>query len=371
MVTRYDEVKLDAPKRTPQGGLRVPAHLTRSGIFVYRKDGKEVREYRPPEEVFRADALSSLAGAPVTLRHPFTRKGSPFLDPSTYRDHAVGHVGDEVKQDGDKVAGVVYVQDAEAIAAVEKLGLRQVSCGYRCRMDESSGVVPEGQRDAGQHYDRVQRDITYNHLALEPRGRAGADIALRLDADDNEYPEEKQMTKERIDAVDYEVGTDAHKAAVVRRDAAEKASSDERDKLQARADSAEAKAKKLETELAEAPTKLAQAAAARSSLENGARAVLGESAKFDGLTDAEIRLAVVKKSNPEMKIEGKSDAYIEALHDIAVVTSAKESSAHAVVRAAASNSARVDATDAEDEYPNPALARAAMIDRNRGIKPQA
>jgi hypothetical protein len=36
-VIRLDTVRLDAPKRTPQGGLAAPAYLTRAGVFVYKK----------------------------------------------------------------------------------------------------------------------------------------------------------------------------------------------------------------------------------------------------------------------------------------------------------------------------------------------
>jgi uncharacterized protein len=365
VVTRYDEVKLDAPKRTPQGGLRASAFLTRSGIFVYRKDGKTVREYRPPEEVFRADSLATLSGATVTKQHPAVRNG--LVDPSSYRSVAVGHVGDEVKQDGDKVAGVVYVQDADAIAAVERGSMRQVSCGYQCRMDETPGVTADGQS-----YDRVQRDITYNHVALVPVGRAGADVALRLDADDNLIvnTQEPSMKVERIDGVEYEIGTDAHKAAVTRHDAAQKASKDERDKLEARVDAAEVENKRLKAELAEAPTKLAQAAQARASLESGARAVLGAEAKLDGLKDAEIRSLVVEKSSPEIKLDGKSDAYVEALYDLAVAAVAKDGAAHAAVRAAISSTSTSLRADADDDYPSPARARRQMIARNSG-EPQA
>ena len=53
-------------KRTPQGFLRVNARLTKSGVFNY----ENTREYRPDEEVFRADSLESLKGAPVTDLHP-------------------------------------------------------------------------------------------------------------------------------------------------------------------------------------------------------------------------------------------------------------------------------------------------------------
>jgi hypothetical protein len=47
-------------KRTQQGFLRVNARLSKTGVFNY----DQKREYRPDEEVFRADSLESLQGAP-------------------------------------------------------------------------------------------------------------------------------------------------------------------------------------------------------------------------------------------------------------------------------------------------------------------
>ncbi len=52
------------------------ARLTKSGVFNY----DEHREYRPDEEVVRADSLESLKGAPVTDLHPSESGGEAFLN---------------------------------------------------------------------------------------------------------------------------------------------------------------------------------------------------------------------------------------------------------------------------------------------------
>jgi hypothetical protein len=68
---RFDIGSLSDVERTPQGGLRVKAHLTRAGVFEYETtEGKSIREYRPPEEVFAAESLATLSDAPITVEHP-------------------------------------------------------------------------------------------------------------------------------------------------------------------------------------------------------------------------------------------------------------------------------------------------------------
>src|SRR5436190_12609480 len=208
---RFDVGKLENVQKTPQGGLRSQAFITKTGVFVYDgANGNPIREYRPPEEVFHADSLATLPDAPLTVGHP------GLVSPDNYQVHAVGHVR-EVKQDGERIAANVVIQGRRAIKAIEG-GMREVSCGYSCRLDETPGLTSDGQA-----YDRVQREIRYNHVALVAAGRAGSDIRLRLDGAGEQILEERTTMKtERIDDVDYEVGSDFHKAALRHRADAEK-----------------------------------------------------------------------------------------------------------------------------------------------------
>jgi len=304
---------MDAPSKTPQGGLRVPASLTRSGVFIYhRADGSEVREYRPEEEVFKADSLATLAGAPVTEQHP-----SVMVKADNFQKFAKGHVGDGVVRNGERVGATLYVQDGKLVSAIERGDMREVSCGYTCDVVDEPGVTATGEK-----YDRIQRDISYNHVAIVPKGRAGSSVRLHLDAADNVIvpdepaPQEKDMTKERIDGVDYDVGTEPHKDAIKRRDAAEKARKDAEDALRAERDTLKGKVGELEKKLDEMPAKIAEQAKERAALEQKARAVLGGETKLDGLTDLEVRKLTLAKVRPELKLDGQSDAYIAAAFDL-------------------------------------------------------
>ena len=200
MAIRYSEIRLDASrvKELPDGSIRVPAVLTHTGIFPYRNpDGSVRREYRPAEEVFRADAIASFADVPVTISHPAERR----VDATTWRRDAIGHLSGAPRQDGENMVGDLLIRDAGAVARVRSGDLHNISCGYRVDYDSTPGVTPDGQK-----YDGVQRNLVGNHVAILPRfqlPRGGESCSLRLDSEDNEVIEgyNTGMTAEEIKAL--------------------------------------------------------------------------------------------------------------------------------------------------------------------------
>lgn len=172
-VYRTDFGTVTGMKRTPQGGLRVDARLTKAGVLRYRDvNGNEWGELRPAEEVFRPDSLQTLADAPVTVNHP-----PGLITAENWKQHSKGHVAETPTREEEYVAAPIVVQDAEAVAAIERGDLHDVSAGYTCDIDPTPGVFE------GVPYQQVQRNVRYNHAALLPEGagRAGADVCLRLD----------------------------------------------------------------------------------------------------------------------------------------------------------------------------------------------
>jgi hypothetical protein len=193
-VYRYDAGELGKPERLDNGFVRCDGRITRVGVFPYlNRDGSIRRELRLPAEVFKADSLASFEDATLTNDHP--PQGQKITSRNTAR-YQVGHVRD-IRRDGEYVAARVLITDGDAIAVAEK-GKRQLSCGYRCDLEEKPGITSgiDGVPD-GLKYDCVQRNIRGNHIAIVARGRAGADAALRLDADT------AVMYDERTDAIDY------------------------------------------------------------------------------------------------------------------------------------------------------------------------
>ncbi|MET0793402.1 MAG: DUF2213 domain-containing protein [Polyangiaceae bacterium] len=172
---RYDVDRLGKAERTPTGGIKVPASLTRVGVFPYRRaDGTTRLEFRPPEEVFREDSLASFDGAAVTVGHP-----PEGVNASNWSGLSRGHVVEKsVRKDGSLVAANLTIQDGPTIARVDSGELCEISLGYSVDYEPTPGEYN------GQRYDGVQRNIRGNHVALLPKGagRAGPDCALRLDS---------------------------------------------------------------------------------------------------------------------------------------------------------------------------------------------
>lgn len=357
---RFDIGALGKVRKTPQGGIIAPAFLAKTGILKYtRADGSVVREYCPPEELFHADSLASLADAPVTDFHPPT-----MVEPGNFRQYSSGHAR-EAKADGDKVAAELVIQDAGLISAIERRERTQVSCGYTCRVDETPGTTPNGEA-----YDRIQRDRRYNHVAIVPIARAGSDVALRLDSSDNELAPSGPLTGAtmlsiRFDGTDYPLGSEAEiKAALKawdRLQAKQAESQATLDKLSARADSADEQVKDLKSKLAEAtdPARLDARVKARTKLVSDARLVLGAEEKLDGLSDRDVQVKTLVKGSKSFSAEGKSDEYISARFDALIESKGSEETQR--VRETAESVTR---GDADPKGSNSEKARDAMNARN-------
>jgi len=169
------------PKVTTQGFLRLDAQLGRCGVNRYQQaDGSIRRELRLPEEVFAPKAMESLAGAPLTYKHP--PAADAWITRSTWRDHQIGFVGDAIARlDGDLVGGAVTVQDEKRVDDVLSGKLHDLSPVYVSRIDNVSGV-----HDLYGAYDCIQRNIVHNSVGIGERGwgRQGKDVAIRLDGQD-------------------------------------------------------------------------------------------------------------------------------------------------------------------------------------------
>lgn len=301
---------------TGSGALRVPAMVTRSGVFEYTDaSGKKIKEYRPPAEVLKADSLATLRDLPVTDRHP---KG--FVHPETWKAVSIGHTSGEARADTTANGATLdlVIADGRSIPKVGK-DLLEVSPGYKVRIDETPGVTPEGER-----YDRVQRDIVYNHIAVGPEGwnRQGPQVAMRLDAGDDEITdletepappvkkEDSNMIKITSGGKVYEFKTDSEAQAFV-------------DGLAARADTAEKMVVKEKERADAAPALVAEQIIARTALETTARKVLGVDTKFDAqdaagkpvaLNDRAVRVLVIQKFDSTFTGEGASDETVNATY---------------------------------------------------------
>jgi len=346
MTSRLDfkKINLDQIEMTPQGFLRFPVYAGKVGIQTYKNaDGSITREFRPPEQVFRPETMDSLKNVPVVNDHP-----ENMVNPENAKELTVGFGSESVEAVDNKFQKTsVTVFDKNAIEDIQN-GKVEVSLGYDLELEEKSGTFE------GQEFDAIQKDIVINHLAIVDRGRAGPEVRLRFDrfdaimyykenSDEKKYKEssmpklkigdqEFEVEKEVKDAVDGFIENlskkvkDAEGAAEEKeeeKDEAEegkKAAEKKVDRLQGKNDALEEKIEKLEKSQkskidCDDITKLVKA---RRDVEDVATALVEEKEldKMDSMTDKELKILVIKKSSKnEVKLDGKSDDYIDARFD--------------------------------------------------------
>lgn len=335
-VSRFDFRPLEKAVKLDNGFLKAPVRATRTGVFRYIKaDGTIVREYRPPEEVFSKDSMQTLAGVPVTNRHP-----TVLVDSRNAKKYSVGMTSDVVEQDDNFLKTSMTITDQDMIDEVETDGLREVSCGYKAEVEFVEGVTPEGE-----HYDAIQRNIRYNHLAIVDKGRAGPEVRLHLDADgailddeeiDKPKPKPKtegNMAKVNLNGAEFEVdggvataiNTALEKA---RKDGADQAQKEAKEKmdasssdLQKKIDEQQAKIDGLEEDLKKAKEdkmdakQLQQLVKDRAELVEKATKHLKKDTDVSEMTDMEIKKAVVETVCDGIDLTEKSEDYISARFD--------------------------------------------------------
>jgi hypothetical protein len=188
----HDKLTIDGTRRTRDGYMTVNARVARGGnvqTYLGSEVGKpemaSVRVFRPADEVFSTDTMQSFAHRPVTLGHP-----SSSVSSTNWKDVAKGWSDGEVARDGDFIRVSMLLADAEAISAVEG-GTRELSMGYDCSLDWTSGVSP-----SGEVYDAIQRGIRSNHVAIVPAARGGAELRIG----DSAVAEQRQPTRDEARA---------------------------------------------------------------------------------------------------------------------------------------------------------------------------
>lgn len=338
-VNQCDVNTFGSVEVTPQGFLKAPVTVTRTGILDYRRpDGSLFRQLRLPEEVFDEESMKTLEHAPVTFRHP--EEG--FVTPDNARALMVGFL-DRVNKDGDSFLGSqMVITDGSVIKRV-KAGVREVSPGYVCDLEMTPGELN------GQHFDAIQRNIRYNHLAIVERGRSGPKVRIKLnqfdsvecgiETEDEQTEGGSAMLKkitlkdgtvvevdEKVAAHFDEVATEVTKKEkdeeeLKRKEAETKANMD---RIQADADAAKADVARLTTDMAALKLKLDAASKpptldsmkehvqARVQVLAVAHQVLADDAKktLDTMDNVAIMSAVVKADDPSISLDGKSEDYI-------------------------------------------------------------
>lgn len=375
-VNRYD--LLETPKwmtkdfsRNAEGFLVGRAIVSNAGVFTYRNaDGSERKELRLPEEVFRRESLESLKLKPLTNSHPTEpvtidnvktlQVGTTGTNPSVSSQWEDGmprnpeYAGFEMNgaklplSDNFHLAIDMTITDEDVIKGIMD-GNDAISCGYTVELDETPGVW------GGIKYDAIQRNIRYNHVAVNiPAARAGdaARIELKMDSKDAfcidmnkvQVNNKKEVKMENsnlktinLDNIDYQAEPkviEHYNAAKKRVDELEtelKTVKDEKEKLQGEFDTKKDELEKMKTEKEDAekasPEKLDESVKERITVLNLAEKVgikvkndKGEYLSAKELSNLDAKKQVILKAFPksENSLKDATDAYIDGRFDSAI-----------------------------------------------------
>jgi hypothetical protein len=285
---------------TPEGWLQIDIPVRRAGVLVYDQtdgDAFTAKEFVSQEELFAPASMKTLIGKPVTVScHPAGGK----VTARNYRTVNAGTITDAFR-DGDDLIARAVVQDEAAIRQLKQdKRLRGASAGYAC------GNKPSitGNYD-GQEYNKVQKDIAYNHLSIvrNPRNKH-ATFNLDGKAD---MPTIEEL-QEQVD----ELTTNCD------------ALTTEKEKLTK-------KIGQLNGDLADARKQVLNLdAKGNDAYERGLkdgeqRHAISEHAKalginVDSLDPKMLKLAIIKKANEKMNCDGLSDEQIDTALEMAMVT---------------------------------------------------
>lgn len=361
MAFRYDRGSLRSPVVLSDGSLRVDAVISRAGVFEYREpDGRITKEYRPAEEVFSKKSMDSFIGMAVVNNHPYSEPDGLITVENRSR-LGKGFVLEGVRRDGNELVATLVITDPDLIREM-KAGKTAVSCGYEQDLVVRSGTAPDGSR-----FDAVQTNIRGNHVAIVDVARAGDIARVRMDSATmiaGEPARENVMNLEQalaaLAVANVKIGE-----LTARADAADKVASDAKTRLDAvtaERDAAKEKAEKAEKARLDGEANMMERARARLALEDAGTAHLRTDAEdkpdFSKKSDHEIRVAVTEKLTGK-KMDGKSEAYVQARFDAAIESAGEAAKAVEDVREALEDTTRLDASgDAASK------ARDAMIARN-------
>ena len=298
---------------TDNGFLRVKGRAARTGVYQYlaselgltdRAPNDIVNVYRPADEVFNTDSLSSYANVDVTNDHP-----KQMVDASTYKSTSVGHVI-SAEQDGDFVSVDMLIKDASTIKDVES-GKAQLSPGYTAVYVEEKSTAP-----CGTPYEFKQTGIDVNHVAIVKRGRGGDQVRI------NDKDGVKPMT--------IKVMLDDGQALEVADEATAKLVTDTIKHLNQQVTDANAKTDKVEAERdtlkeqldaatqATSDEAIAKRVADVATAQTQARKIAGDEFTCDSVDPLTIKRTALKAKRESIDWDAKSQDYVQSAWDMAL-----------------------------------------------------
>lgn len=375
MEQRFDSIPLSDTYFTPEGYLIDNPILTRVGIFEYHNpDGTIRRELRLPEEVFAAESLASYKGKPVILTHE-----AGLVDVDNVQQEHIGTILSEGIQDGDNVRAQIVIHDAESLdyglrelslgytqtpdetpgvwngqpydAIQRNIQINHLALVEKARAGEQARLNIDGEEQGGNQMSKARKDgLTPEEIArlVEEYKQRQAQRMQNSNptADEGTNPEEQTTDEGEADPVkevkdrrdrrdasgDCETMDEASGVIAQQDEDIQKlldfiaqlqakidfdeASAEEEAKTDSEGETAEANADEEEPQ--ENPLNMDSIDAYVNQKIELIR--LGDKLNLDGIETMkpmDAKKAIIKKVHPNIRLDGKDIAYINAMFDIA------------------------------------------------------
>lgn len=362
--------KLNIPtqrKFKDSGQMIAPCSIARTGVMSYlAKECGDAFKDRDPmsivkiatlaEDLFCKDSIESYRSAPITVGHP-----EDDVNTENSKDLVKGMLEGLPLRDGELLSATLVLNDADAIS-ITKQSDSQLSSGHTARLVLCDAAVTG--------YDAKKTHIRCNHVAIVPRGRAGAEVRIAdadavaeegfvepvFDAEGNEVKPVEVPAAVVPAAVAAEV---VEPVAVALGDAA--ALAIEVAQLTVKLEDAQAEIKTLK--LIDIDTLVQERLELVSNVLK-----LADGIVVTGKSAMELKREVVAKCR-DADMTGKSDAYIEARYEVLLEDAAagKPTPVESDMTKALRTAALVKSTTLKDKELSPAeLSRQKMILRNQG-----
>lgn len=375
MEQRFDSIPLSDTYFTPEGYLIDNPILTRVGIFEYHNpDGTIRRELRLPEEVFAAESLASYKGKPVILTHE-----AGLVDVDNVQQEHIGTILSEGIQDGDNVRAQIVIHDAESLdyglrelslgytqtpdetpgvwngqpydAIQRNIQINHLALVEKARAGEQARLNIDGEEQGGNQMSKARKDgLTPEEIArlVEEYKQRQAQRMQNSNptTDEGTNPEEQTTDEDEADPVkevkdrrdrrdasgDCETMDEASGVIAQQDEDIQKlldfiaqlqakidfdqASAEEEAKTDNEGETAEANADEEEPQ--ENPLNMDSIDAYVNQKIELIR--LGDKLNLDGIETMkpmDAKKAIIKKVHPNIRLDGKDTAYINAMFDIA------------------------------------------------------
>lgn len=306
MDIRIDKILIPKIKKTKEGFLKGKAIVTRTGVFKYlNHDGSIRYELRHPDDIFTQESLNSLKTIPITNEHP-----SELVNVDNANLFMVGMTGEEILVNDDSIIATLTFTHKDGIEAIQR-GKQELSAAYTLDIIEESGIYN------GEKYTHRQTNVNYNHVSLVDEGRAGSKARVNLDHKDNniliQITENENMINN--DQENTEVKEELTEKVEVNKDTFNL------DKYTAKIDQLKAENSKLKAKLNEINIDSIVADKVRAKtllLDKVSKIVALDSNDLIDKSEREIMEDVIKHFDHEIKLDEKSDSYVEGRFDAIV-----------------------------------------------------